>query len=52
MLAGLADGVDAALFIGYHGKAGTARSVLAHTIQRREWSPTCAATGARSASSA
>ncbi len=32
MLAGLADGVDAALFIGYHGKAGTARSVLAHTI--------------------
>jgi D-amino peptidase len=32
MLAGLADGVDAALFIGYHGKAGTERSVLAHTI--------------------
>ncbi len=32
MLAGLADGADAALFIGYHGKAGTARSVLAHTI--------------------
>jgi D-amino peptidase len=32
MMAGLADGADAALFIGYHGKAGTARSVLAHTI--------------------
>jgi D-amino peptidase len=32
MLAGLADGPDAVLFIGYHGKAGTARSVLAHTI--------------------
>jgi D-amino peptidase len=32
MLAGLADGADAALFIGYHGKAGTERSVLAHTI--------------------
>jgi D-amino peptidase len=32
MMAGLADGADAALFIGYHGKAGTPRSVLAHTI--------------------
>jgi D-amino peptidase len=32
MMAGLADGVDAVLFIGYHGKAGTARSVMAHTI--------------------
>jgi D-amino peptidase len=32
MLAGIADGVDAVLFIGYHGKAGTGRSVLAHTI--------------------
>ncbi|HEX4061592.1 MAG TPA: M55 family metallopeptidase [Streptosporangiaceae bacterium] len=32
MMSGLADGVDAAVFIGYHGKAGTARSVLAHTI--------------------
>ena len=32
MMAGLADGPDAVLFIGYHGKAGTARSVLAHTI--------------------
>jgi D-amino peptidase len=30
--AGLADGADAALFIGYHGEAGTPRSVLAHTI--------------------
>ncbi|HTW04571.1 MAG TPA: M55 family metallopeptidase [Streptosporangiaceae bacterium] len=35
MLAGLADGPDAVLFIGYHGKAGTARSVLAHTISGR-----------------
>ena len=33
MLSGLSDGVDAAIFIGYHGKAGTARSVLAHTIR-------------------
>jgi D-amino peptidase len=32
MLSGLSDSVDAAVFIGYHGKAGTARSVLAHTI--------------------
>jgi D-amino peptidase len=32
MLAGLAADVDAAIFIGYHGKAGTSRSVLAHTI--------------------
>jgi D-amino peptidase len=32
MLAGISGGADAALFIGYHGKAGTARSVLAHTI--------------------
>jgi D-amino peptidase len=32
MLAGLADGADAAVFIGYHGRAGTPRSVLAHTI--------------------
>jgi D-amino peptidase len=32
MLAGLADDVDAAVFIGYHGKAGTGQSVLAHTI--------------------
>jgi len=33
MLAGLAGGTDAVLFIGYHGKAGTPRSVLAHTIR-------------------
>jgi D-amino peptidase len=32
MMAGLADGVDAVLFIGYHGKAGTPRSVMSHTI--------------------
>jgi D-amino peptidase len=32
MMAGLADDVDAVLFIGYHGKAGTPASVLAHTI--------------------
>jgi len=32
MMAGLADGTDAVLFIGYHGKAGTAGSVMAHTI--------------------
>ncbi len=32
MMAGLAADIDAVLFIGYHGKAGTARSVMAHTI--------------------
>jgi D-amino peptidase len=32
MMAGLAAGIDAVLFIGYHGKAGTPRSVMAHTI--------------------
>ena len=32
MMSGLDADVDAAVFIGYHGKAGTARSVLAHTI--------------------
>jgi D-amino peptidase len=32
MMAGLAERPDAALFIGYHGKAGTPGSVLAHTI--------------------
>jgi D-amino peptidase len=32
MMAGLADGADAVLFIGYHGKASTPRSVMAHTI--------------------
>jgi D-amino peptidase len=32
MMAGLTDDTDAVLFVGYHGKAGTRRSVLAHTI--------------------
>jgi D-amino peptidase len=32
MMAGLAADIDAVLFIGYHGKAGTPRSVMAHTI--------------------
>jgi D-amino peptidase len=32
MLGGLSDGAHAVLFIGYHGQAGTARSVLSHTI--------------------
>lgn len=32
MLAGIESDVDAALFIGYHGKAGTPRSVLSHTV--------------------
>lgn len=32
MLGGLGDGIDALVCIGYHGKAGTGRSVLAHTI--------------------
>jgi D-amino peptidase len=32
MMAGLAAGIDAVLFIGYHGQAGTPRSVMAHTI--------------------
>ncbi|MFE3171019.1 M55 family metallopeptidase [Amycolatopsis sp. NPDC059090] len=32
MMAGLAEETDAVLFIGYHGKAGTPRSVMAHTI--------------------
>jgi D-amino peptidase len=35
MMSGLADGVDAVVFIGYHGKAGTGGSVLAHTINGR-----------------
>jgi D-amino peptidase len=35
MLAGLSAGADAVLFIGYHGKAGTPGSVLAHTIHGR-----------------
>src|ERR1700685_4493855 len=34
MMAGLAADIDAVLFIGYHGKAGTPWSVLAHTISR------------------
>jgi D-amino peptidase len=34
-MAGLASDVDAVLFIGYHGKAGTPRSVLAHTFSGR-----------------
>jgi D-amino peptidase len=32
MLSGVDSGVDAVCFVGYHGRAGTARSVLAHTI--------------------
>lgn len=32
MLTGIDAGVDAVCLIGYHGRAGTARSVLAHTI--------------------
>jgi D-amino peptidase len=35
MMAGLADDVDAVLFIGYHGRAGTPQSVLPHTINSR-----------------
>ena len=35
MMAGLAADIDAVLFIGYHGKAGTSRSVLAHTTSGR-----------------
>lgn len=33
MLSGVAAGVDAVCFVGYHGRAGTARSVLAHTLR-------------------
>lgn len=32
MLAGIDADVDAVLFVGYHGKAGTPGSVLAHTV--------------------
>jgi D-amino peptidase len=32
MMEGVDQGVDAALFIGYHGRAGSAPSVLAHTF--------------------
>lgn len=35
MMAGLAADTDAVLFIGYHGKAGMPRSVMAHTISGR-----------------
>jgi D-amino peptidase len=35
MMAGLAADIDAVLFIGYHGKAGMPRSVMAHTISGR-----------------
>jgi D-amino peptidase len=32
MLAGIEAGVDAVLLVGYHGAAGTERSVLSHTV--------------------
>ncbi|HEY8456721.1 MAG TPA: M55 family metallopeptidase [Actinopolymorphaceae bacterium] len=32
MLAGIETGVDACVFVGYHGQAGKACSVLAHTV--------------------
>lgn len=32
MMSGLDSDIDAVVFIGYHGKAGTPRSVMAHTI--------------------
>jgi D-amino peptidase len=32
MMSGLDQDIDAVVFIGYHGKAGTPRSVMAHTI--------------------
>ena len=32
MMSGLDTGTDAVVFIGYHGKAGTPQSVMAHTI--------------------
>lgn len=32
MLAGVETGVDACVFVGYHGRAGTPCSVLAHTV--------------------
>ncbi len=35
MMAGLAADIDAVLFVGYHGKAGASRSVLAHTTSGR-----------------
>ena len=51
MMAGMAPDIDAVLFIGYHGKAGTpARSWPTPSPGRS--SPTSAPTGAHSASSA
>src|SRR5690606_2598665 len=35
MLAGVGPDVDAVMFVGYHGMAGTATSVLAHTVSGR-----------------
>lgn len=32
MMTGIDSGVDAVCFIGYHGRAGTGQSVLAHTV--------------------
>jgi D-amino peptidase len=32
MMAGIDENIDAVVFIGYHGKAGTPRSVMAYTI--------------------
>lgn len=32
MMAGIAEDVDSVIFIGYHGRAGLAQSVLSHTI--------------------
>ncbi|NYJ73346.1 M55 family metallopeptidase [Allobranchiibius huperziae] len=32
MMTGIDEGVDAACFVGYHGRAGTPHSVLAHTV--------------------
>ncbi|GAA2837062.1 M55 family metallopeptidase [Crossiella cryophila] len=32
MMAGIAEDVDAVIFVGYHGRAGLAHSVLSHTI--------------------
>jgi D-amino peptidase len=35
MLSGIADGVDAVILLGHHGRAGTWRAVLAHTMHGR-----------------
>ncbi|MDQ3547246.1 MAG: M55 family metallopeptidase, partial [Chloroflexota bacterium] len=32
MIEGVQDGFDAAIFVGYHGRAGTGDSVLSHTF--------------------